>query len=431
MDNYLSHRWPQGPGVQPPPVPSRQAAPDREKPKGAVRRWLVPTICVILCLALLGGISFWAVNGIAGLLADAEPTLPEDPRPWISRNVSSGPDWSPEDLPWGRPDPSVQVAVQPSGPAMSGRQAYQATLPSLVCIEATHAPKDRWHGAEYSAGTGVVVTSSGYVLTNYHIIEEAVSIRLQLLSGSKDYYSAQVIGFDEEFDLAVLKFDPFGVELTPAMLGSSDELAVGDRVYAVGNPMGYLTGSMTEGIVSALDRDEDESGSALGLIQVSASINPGNSGGALLNESGQVVGITCAKITGLVREDGESVDDAVVLEGLGLAIPMSDAVPFVNHILATGETWRPAMGVTCFATTVDGRPGIQVSEVNDDVPARAAGLRKGDLIVSANGSTVASLVDLRRVLYRTGVDGELTCTVLRNGAEQEIAFTLIDNLKLD
>ncbi|MBD5098708.1 MAG: trypsin-like serine protease [Clostridiales bacterium] len=432
MDNYLSHRWPQGPGVQPPPVPSLQSPPPRQKPKRSIRRWLVSIVCILLCLSMLGGISFWAVSRIAALIAEAEqepPSIKDSlPRPSQSAHVESG--WTQDDLPWGKPDPSVSLSVQPAGAALSPKQIYAEALPSLVVIEAAHQPEGPRRVQGYSMGTGVIVTASGYVLTNYHIIDEAVSIQLRLLTDTNDAYDALVIGFDEEFDIAVLKFDPDGAQLIPAQLGNSDSLMVGDWVYAVGNPMGYLLGSMSAGIVSALNRDEDESGGALGLIQTDAVLNPGNSGGALLNESGQVVGITCAKITGLVREEGEAIDDAAVLEGMGLAIPMSDAIPFVNHILATGESCRPTMGILCFAATVDGQQGIQVSEVTGD-NARAAGLKKNDLILSANGSPVTSLVELRRVLYRTGVDGELTCTVLRGGEELEISFRLVDGSEQD
>jgi len=426
MDNYLGHRWPQGPGVQPPPVPGPAAPAVREKGKRSPWRWLAPLLGAALCLCLLGGICFWAVNRIAGILAQLPDDLPDDPRPWASRAVEDDPDWSPEDLPWGDPDPSVELFTGRAGPALSGREAYQAVLPALVCVEATHA--SRFDGV--SMGTGVVVTESGYVVTNYHIIEDTVSIQVQLLDGSSRYFDASVIGYDEEFDLAVLKFDPEGAKLTPAQLGDSDQLAVGDRVYAVGNPMGYLRGSMTTGVVSALDRDEDASGSPLGLIQTDAVLNPGNSGGALVNESGQVVGITCAKITGLAREGGESLEDAVVLEGMGLAIPISDAVPFVNHILATGESWRPAMGITCSAATVDGRDGILVKSV-DGAAAREAGLRGNDLILSANGVETTSLAQLRRVLYRAGAEEEVSFTVLRGGEELVISFPLMDSLKQD
>lgn len=429
MDNYLNHRWPQGPGAQPPPVPSGPGKPPRPRKKHSPRRWLVPLVSIILVLSLLGGVCFWAVNGIASMISQLEPTLPDDPRPWVSRHLEGGSGWSPDDLPWGDPDPSVSLSAHPAGPVVTGREAYDAALPTLVCVETTHASP-----LEGSIGTGVVVDRAGYVVTNYHIIEDAVKLEVRLLESSGRLFNAKVIGFDEAFDIAVLKFDPDGVDLTPAGLGDSDELAVGDLVYAVGNPMGYLTGSMSMGIVSALDRelDQEESRSrgALGLIQIDAPINPGNSGGALLNQSGQVVGITCAKITGVVRERGEAIDDAVVLEGMGLAIPISDALPFINHILATGESWRPAMGIQCAADQVDGRKGIRVAEVTADAP-KDAGLREGDLILTANGVPVTTLAELRRVLYRTGAEEELTCTVLRKGEEHTITFPLMDSLKQD
>lgn len=423
MDNYLSPRWPKGPGVQPPPLPTALPGEPVQKPRRGMRRWMVSAVSIVLVLALLGGVSFWAVNAIAGMIAQSVPTIPDDLRPWASRHLEENDSgWTPDDLPWGDPDPSVELSPQPAGAALTGRDLYQAALPTLVCVETTHSSP-----FEGSVGTGVVVDRRGYVITNYHIIDEAVKIDVELLDGSGRPFSAKVIGFDEEFDLAVLKFDPKDTQLTPARLGDSDQLAVGDWVYAVGNPMGYLLGSMSVGIVSALDRDEDRSGSALGLIQVSNPLNPGNSGGALLNEYGQVVGITCAKVTGMVWEHGETINDAVVLEGIGLAIPISDAIPFLNHILATGKTWRPAMGIRCQAAQLDGRKGIRVAEVTS-AAAREAGLRENDLILSANGVPVTSLVELRRVLYRTGVDGELTCTVLRNGTEHTVTFPLMDSM---
>lgn len=430
MDNYLNHRWPQGPGAQPPPVPGWPDAGFRPKKRRSPRRWLVPLVSILLVVSLLGGVCFWAVNGIASMISQLEPTLPDDPRPWVSRHLEGGGSgWSADDLPWGDPDPSVSLSAQPAGPAVTGREAYDAALPTLVSVETTHAAP-----LEGSVGTGVVVERTGYVVTNYHIIEDAVKIEVGLLDGPGRLFDAKVIGFDEAFDIAVLKFDPDGVDLTAARLGDSDQLAVGDLVYAVGNPMGYLTGSMSMGIVSALDREldreESRSKGALGLIQIDAPINPGNSGGALLNQSGQVVGITCAKITGVVREHGEAIDDAVVLEGMGLAIPISDAIPFINHILATGESWRPAMGIQCAAAQIDGRKGIRVAEVTADAP-KEAGLRAGDLILTANGVPVTTLAQLRRVLYRTGAEGELTCTVLRAGEERTITFPLMDSLKQD
>ena len=428
MDNYLSHRWPQGPGVQPPPVPHpaalRRPVPVRRS--RSPRRWLVPAVCIALCLALLGGISFWAVNGLAALLSSVEFRDPFGDPPRTSWQLPDQSDWSPEDLPWGEPDPSVSLAVEPAaGSALSGRDVHQRVLPSIVYVEATA----KGHTGAFS-GTGVVVTGSGYVLTNYHIIEETDYIEVMLLSDrGRTMHPAQVIGFDEDFDIAVLKFDGEGLGLTPARLGDSDLLAVGDPVYAEGNPLGYLTGSMTEGIVSALDRESEVNSDGMGMIQTSAALNPGNSGGALVNGQGQVVGITSAKITGLMRERDESLEDAAVLENIGLALPITDILPFVNRILATGRSWRPSIGITCFEATADGQNGLQVKSVEKGVPAREAGLREGDLIVSANGRPVPTLTDLRRAIYRAGLDGEFHCIVVRDGAEVPVSFALVDKLE--
>lgn len=387
------------------------------------RRWLVPAVCIALCLALLGGISFWAVNGLAALLSSVEFRDPFGDPPRTSWQLPDQSDWSPEDLPWGEPDPSVSLAVEPAaGSALSGRDVHQRVLPSIVYVEATA----KGHTGAFS-GTGVVVTGSGYVLTNYHIIEETDYIEVMLLSDrGRTMHPAQVIGFDEDFDIAVLKFDGERLGLTPARLGDSDLLAVGDPVYAEGNPLGYLTGSMTEGIVSALERESEVNSDGMGMIQTSAALNPGNSGGALVNGQGQVVGITSAKITGLMRERDESLEDAAVLENIGLALPITDILPFVNRILATGKSWRPSIGITCFESTVDGRNGLQVKSVEKGVPAREAGLREGDLIVSANGRPVPTLTDLRRAIYRAGLDGEFHCIVVRDGAEVPVSFALVD-----
>ena len=390
------------------------------------RRWLVPAVCIALCLALLGGISFWAVNGLAALLSSVEFRDPFGDPPRTSWQLPDQSDWSPEDLPWGEPDPSVSLSVEPAaGSALSGRDVHQRVLPSIVYVEATA----KGHTGAFS-GTGVVVTGSGYVLTNYHIIEETDYIEVMLLSDrGRTMHPAQVIGFDEDFDIAVLKFDGEGLGLTPARLGDSDLLAVGDPVYAEGNPLGYLTGSMTEGIVSALERESEVNSDGMGMIQTSAALNPGNSGGALVNGQGQVVGITSAKITGLMRERDESLEDAAVLENIGLALPITDILPFVNRILATGRSWRPSIGITCFEAAADGRNGLQVKSVEKGVPAREAGLREGDLIVSANGRPVPTLTDLRRAIYRAGLDGEFHCIVVRDGAEVPVSFALVDKLE--
>lgn len=428
MDNYLNHRWPKGPGTQPPPMPGYTAPrPPVQRRRRSPRRWLVSAVCVVLCLALLAGTGIWAINGLANLATGGNPPgSSEPPSPRHTRNVPNASEWSLDDLPWGDPDPSVQLSLtEPDGTILSGRDIHEKVTPSLVYVEAQE--KGGYRSSVFS-GTGIIVTASGYVLTNFHIVEDTEHVQVTLLSDPAAYYDAKVIGVDEKFDVAVLKFDGEGLDLTPAQLGDSDTLAVGDRVYAVGNPMGYLLGSMTEGIVSALNRESEVDSSGLGLIQTSAALNPGNSGGALVNESGQVVGITSAKITGLVREEGDSLEDAAVIENIGLAVPTTDILPFVNRMIATGKSWRPSIGITCTETKVDGRRGIQVITVDEGTPAEKAGLRTGDLIVSANGAAVADLASLRRVIYHAGVGGQLRCVVVRDGREVPVTFTLIDKI---
>ena len=428
MDNYLFYRWPKGQPQPPPPVPDLTARPvPPRRAKRTPRQWIVPAVCIVLVLVLLGGVSFWAAQGLADLLASVDSDRGfDDPPAYRTWPGSGGSSWTLDDLPWGEPDPSVQLTVTAgTGAVLSGRDIHEKVLPSIVYVRAMEKGA---RGQSYFTGTGIIVTASGYVLTNFHIIEDTDAVQVMLLTDQTAYYDAKVIGVDEKFDLAVLKFDGEGLDLTPAQLGDSDQLAVGDTVYAEGNPMGYLLGSMASGIVSAVGRDT-EVDSDLGMIQTDVPLNPGNSGGALVNERGEVVGITSAKITGLVRDDGESYDDAAVIENIGLAIPISDALPFVNRILATGKSWRPSIGITCKAAEVDGRRGILVDSVNAGTPALEAGLQKDDLIVSANGQQVTDLITLRRVIYRTGADSLLHCIVVREGEELPISFALIDRLE--
>lgn len=412
MDNYLSHRWPTGPDSR--PIPTLPPRPPQRK-KGRVVRVLAYVFAFLLGFFIVVGAGYlctsWLINRQGPSTADhSDPPADATPQPSHYNRHSN---WTQADLPWGRPDPLVELALDSnSHKVLTARVIYERLLPSVVSVVSRQA-----HG--YSSGSGFIVTESGYVLTNYHVIDEGTDIQVMLISDQTGYYDAKVIGFDEEYDLAVLKIE--GTGLIPAPLGDSDQLSVGDPVYAIGNPMGYLYGSMTDGIVSALDRESQSTGSGLGMIQVSAPLNSGNSGGPLINAYGQVVGITSAKITG--------VEDDVVIEGLGLAIPMSDLLPFVNHILATGKSCRPTIGITCYVASADGQAGIMVREVQPDTPAAEAGLLPDDFILAANGQPVPSITALRRVLYRAGVDGTVTCSIIRNGRELELSFTLIDSLE--
>ena len=183
------------------------------------------------------------------------------------------------------------------------------------------------------AGSGVILTQDGYIVTNHHVIEDANSITVRTRSG--DEYNASLVGSDEQSDLAVLKIDATG--LTPAVLGDSTTLEVGDLAIAIGNPLGELGGSVTSGIISALDREMTIDGQTMTLLQTDAAVNPGNSGGGLFNANGDLIGIVNAK------SSGENV------EGIGFAIPISTATDIIDELIANGEvTSRPTLGVSLY-----------------------------------------------------------------------------------
>ena len=297
--------------------------------------------------------------------------------------------------------------------ALPAQEIYQhQVLPSVGSV-VTHMSS----GQGYGAGSGVIMREDGYILTNYHVIEGGDAVKIMLLSDGATY-DAQLVGYDESLDIAVLKIDAEG--LTAAQFGDSDLLEIGDAAYAIGNPMGYLYGTMTDGIISALHVEVDVDGKSMNLIQTSAALNSGNSGGALINEQGQVVGITVAKISGK--------EDEALVEGLGLAIPISDARPFINYILETGETCQPAIGITCSAAAMDGTAGVMVQSVEPDGPAREAGLQKLDLIVAGNGKAVDSIYSLKRLINETGVGGVISLTVLREGERLEVTCHVVDSV---
>lgn len=267
------------------------------------------------------------------------------------------------------------------------------------------------------AGSGVILTQDGYIVTNHHVIEDANSITVRTRSG--DEYNASLVGFDEQSDLAVLKIDATG--LTPAVLGDSTTLEVGDLAIAIGNPLGELGGSVTSGIISALDREMTIDGQTMTLLQTDAAVNPGNSGGGLFNANGDLIGIVNAK------SSGENV------EGIGFAIPISTATDIIDELIANGEvTSRPTLGVSLYNVEdemtasqlgVDST-GVYIVQIVDGGAADNAGLRSGDRIVSVDGSEVSSASDVRAALNKHKIGESISITVERNGQTQDFDVAL-------
>lgn len=412
MDNYLSYRWPSKPPVGWKPESAQPVRPPRK------RRLLRTLLVCVLLLALLAGLAVggWFLTERLLRYWVGETESGQDPV-WTEPLETMEPDEAEPAVPRAETGLGVTLELETEpADALTPQQIYQTVLPSVVAVSAQSREKPG-----YSAGSGVIMREDGYVLTNYHVIEDSSSVSVMLLSDSSSY-EAKLVGYDRELDIAVLKIE--AEELTAARFGDSDALQVGDPAYAIGNPMGYLYGTMTEGIISFLDRPQTVSGYDMTLIQTSAVLNSGNSGGALVNEYGQVVGITVAKVSG-------NSSDTALVEGLGFAVPISAARPYINHILDTGETWRPTIGITCYAAEADGVQGILIRTVEPGTPAAEAGLSEMDLIIAANGTPVNSVYGLKRVLSEVGVGGTLTCTILRDGEQIEVSFTLIDSTDLD
>lgn len=276
-----------------------------------------------------------------------------------------------------------------------------AVTPSVVVVTTEQIVTDNyfWGGQQVlsGAGSGVILTTDGYIVTNYHVVEGARQITVTLHDDST--YTATVVGSDQQSDIALLKIDATG--LTPAVLGDSDSVQVGEVVIAVGNPMGTLGGTVTDGIVSALNRDISVEGNEMTLMQTSAAISPGNSGGGLFNTNGELIGIVNAKY---------SDEDA---EGLGFAIPVNAMKTVVQDLLENGYvTGRPALGITVI-TVGDVQTamqygvsslGVYVNSVDEGSGAEAAGMKAGDRIVSIGTQLVESTDDVTNALksYNVG-----------------------------
>ena len=270
-------------------------------------------------------------------------------------------------------------------------------------------------------GSGFIVSSDGIIMTNAHVVEGADELIVRLTD--KREFKGKVLGSDKQTDIAVIKIDADG--LTPAIVGDSDKLAVGDNVLAVGNPLGELGGTVTSGIVSALNRSvsiqSSSSVNTMSLIQMDASVSPGNSGGGLFNMNGELIGIVNAK---------SSSSDA---EGLGFAIPINDAIKVAQDLLENGYvTGRPYMGITYLAVT-DAQTaaqlgvnayGIYVVDVVSGGPADKAGLKAGDRIVSIDNTEVAQKTDLGTLMQEHSAGDTLSITIARDGQMQTVSLTL-------
>ena len=274
-----------------------------------------------------------------------------------------------------------------------------------------------------STGTGVILTADGYIVTNCHVIRDGQIITVRLHDGRT--LDAMLVGMDEISDLAVLQVD--GQDLTPAQLGDSDSLRVGDVVVAIGDPLGQqFSGSMTDGIVSAINRDVTVNGRVMTLIQTNAAMNSGNSGGPLINCYGQVIGINTMKI-------GAFTDSAGV-EGIGFAIPSTTVKDIVDQIISQGYvSGRPTLGVTgeslssLYQHFYHLPAGLYITEVAYNSPAWLCGIEEGDLLLSIDDIRITDMDSLKNVLYTHEAGDQVTVTIYRNGNTASATVTLAED----
>ncbi len=396
-------------------VPGQSVRIITEKPKKKKKSGKgIAVAAIALCFSLLG-----SILGCGGLLLvqhymqQQEPEL-ETPEPDISIMVQGY-----------RENTVLQIVKIDTGKVLTPAEVYAANAGSTVGIT-TSVTTNYWGFQTTSAasGSGFIVTDDGYIVTNYHVVEGSSSITVSLYSG--ETYEAELIGYDENNDLAVLKIE--GSELAPVILGDSDNLNVGDSVVAIGNPLGELTFSLTSGSISAKDREVTMSSNlTMNLLQTDCAINSGNSGGALFNLYGEVIGITNAKYS-------SSSSSEASIDNIGFAIPINDIRSIVESIIEKGYFSKPYLGVGVVDVSreyqIYGLPqGAAIQTVTEGGPAEKAGLQVGDIITAFNGTEITSRTDLTTFIGRCKVGESVTLTVYRQGQTLELAVTIGEQIQ--
>ncbi len=317
--------------------------------------------------------------------------------------------------------PGASVAKS-DGTELTNQQIAATVSPSIVGVSnMSYSPNSYLNiNTVQSTGSGIIISTDGYIVTNNHVVSNANKLKVNLASG--DEVDAKLIGTDATTDIAIIKIDPSGLDLKAATLGYSSSLQVGDDVLAIGNPLGLkLAGSVTHGIVSALNRSLTVDGTTYNLIQTDAAINSGNSGGALVNNKGEVIGINSVK----VASDG--------VEGLGFAIPIDDVKDVIEDIIKDGYVHgRPSIGVNIVEITsqlayyynLPSNYGLYVNSVLEGSAAKISGIEVGDIIVAFNGEKVTSASDFiaKKNEYKAGDTIDLT--INREGTEKKVSVKL-------
>lgn len=353
----------------------------------------------------------------------------------------------------GKQNPSVQTSIQAASGTttnlvslsnFSNTAIFAANkiLPSIVGIEVSYSVTSNSIGSFFgynqpqtstatATGSGIIISEDGYIVTNNHVVDssssnsyyelsKATSIKIKLNSdtyGDDATYDATVVGQDSQTDLAVLKIEKTG--LTVAEFADSDQAVVGEFVMAVGSPLGLDT-TVTQGIISAVNREVESDGTKYTCIQTDAAINSGNSGGALINSDGKVIGINTLKLSG------------TGVEGIGFAIPINSATDVISQLRDHQKVLRPYIGITGInldeqtAKKYKLEVGVYVKSVEDFSAAEKAGIKAGDVIVKADGKSITTMDELNKIKNSHQIGDNMTLTINRNGTNKDITVTLAE-----
>lgn len=392
------------------PYQSYQPQPPKKK-KGTTAK-IVALILVVAVLGSVGGALL--TNAISSIYGKYEDPA-EEPKPQVAEKV--------EEPAFEReihklPD---SLGTNDAGKSLSLTQVYEMTVNSVVGIN-TEITTNAFgqEAVAASSGSGFILSEDGYIITNAHVVADASSIEVVLFN--EDSFEAKLVGADSSFDVAVLKIEAKG--LPAVTVGDSDALKVGEDVVAIGNPLGELTFTMTNGILSAIDREINIDGNPQNMLQTNAAINSGNSGGPLFDMDGNVIGVTTAKYSG-------SSLTGTSIEGLGFAIPINEALKVAYDLAEYGYVKGQAyLGVT--VKTLDSQTaeyyslpmGPRVESVSPGSCAEKAGIQVGDIVIRFNGEDVENNAALIAALKRVQAGDTVNATLFRLGGEVEVTITL-------
>ncbi len=364
---------------------------------------LVAVICV-LAIAITSVVGYAMISGKGISISVSDKDNANGTKSSIGGSAAKESDRDTKNL------PTLTQLAAPSD-ALSIPEIVKKVSDSVVGISASNS-------SQTATGTGVIMKENGYIITNAHVVSGASNLSVVFTDEDKTSMPAKLIGIDSQTDLAVIKIDKKG--LTPAEFGKSSDLQVGEIAIAIGNPLGFeLAGSVTSGIISALDRTLTIEDQEMNLIQTDASINSGNSGGALVNAYGQVIGITSAKV------------NSAYGEGLGFAIPIDNAKPIIDDLIEYGYVkGRPVLGlsgqtITELWSQYYGVPqGFIVRNVEDGSAAAKAGIKVGDVVIGINDTTITSISEFNKIKAKYKAGDTITITLYRQGNKMNVKATL-------